>query len=133
MGKKKKLGSDPLDSIDILKGPAQDTGKDTGKNAGDNASKDAGKNTGKNTRNNTSENTSDYTSKNTSKNTGINTSKNTRENTSVLTKKPEPVKMTFYFYPGQLKELDRLSKKTGRPKTELIRLALDLFIEQVSD
>ncbi len=129
MGKKKKLGSDPLDSIDILKGPAQDTGKDTGKNAGDNASK----NTGKNTREKTSKNTSDYTSKNTSKNTGINTSKYTRENTSVLTKKPEPVKMTFYFYPGQLKELDRLSKKTGRPKTELIRLALDLFIEQVSD
>ena len=109
---KKKLGNNPFDNIDILKGPARDTSKNTGKN--------------------TSKKTSDYASINTSNYTREKTSINTSKNTSVLTKKPEPVKMTFYFYPGQLKELDRLSKKTGRPKTELIRLALDWFFEQVN-
>lgn len=97
---KKRLGHDPFNDLDILKGPEKRADKNT--------------------------------SKNTSKNTRDNTSVYTRKNTSVLDKKPEPVKMTFYFYPEQLKQLDRLSKKTGRPKTELIRLALDRFFEQIN-
>jgi len=104
---KKRLSSNPLDDLDILKGPDKKGGKDTRKSTSEN--------TGINTRENTSKNTSVYTGK----------------NTSVLTKKPDLVKMTFYFYRDQLKQLDKLSKQTGRPKTELIRLALDRFFEQV--
>lgn len=106
---KKRLGNDPFDDIDILKGPDETRQKGTSKNTSINTSKNTGKNT------------SNYTSKNTS------------INTSDLAKKPEAIKMTFYFYRDQLKQLDKLSKKTGRPKTELIRLALDRFFEQLEE
>ena len=98
---KKKLGYDPFDELDILKGPQ----------------KSGGENTGISTR----------------ENTRISTRENTRINTRIIAGRESPVKRTFYFYPGQLKEIDRLSKKTGRPKTEIIRLALDYFFEQVNN
>ena len=106
---KKKLGYDPFDELDILKGPQ----------------KSGGENTGISTRENTRINTRE--------NTRINTRENTRINTGIIASRESPVKRTFYFYPGQLKEIDRLSKKTGRPKTEIIRLALDYFFEQVNN
>ena len=106
---KKKLGYDPFDELDILKGPQ----------------KSGGENTGISTRENTRISTRE--------NTRINTRENTRINTRIIAGRESPVKRTFYFYPGQLKEIDRLSKKTGRPKTEIIRLALDYFFEQVNN
>ena len=69
------------------------------------------------------------TSNSTSKNTGIATSNNAGKIT--ITKKSyELVKMTHYFRPDQLKEIARLSKKSGRDKSELVRLAVDILIEQ---
>ena len=114
---KKKLGYDPFDELDILKGPQ----------------KSGGENTGISTRENTRISTRENTRISTRENTRINTRENTRINTRIIAGRESPVKRTFYFYPGQLKEIDRLSKKTGRPKTELIRLALDYFFEQVNN
>ena len=42
----------------------------------------------------------------------------------------EYVRMTHYFRPDQLKELDKLHKQSGRDKSELVRLAVDILIEQ---
>jgi len=42
----------------------------------------------------------------------------------------EYVKMTYYFRPDQLKELDKLHKQSGRDKSELVRLAIDILIDQ---
>lgn len=55
--------------------------------------------------------------------------------TSVITipkkiKTIEYVRMTHYFRPEQLKELDKLHKQSGRDKSELVRLAVDILIEQ---
>lgn len=57
------------------------------------------------------------------------------ENTSIITipkkiKTTEYVRMTHYFRPNQLKELDKLHKQSGRDKSELVRLAVDILIEQ---
>ena len=137
MGKKKKLGSDPLDSIDILKGPAQDTSKDTGKNAGDNASKNAGKNTGKKTSRKTgkmtSHTTGDIASQEASQMTSHKAGNMTSHAASVLDipAKSKLRKMTYYFREDQLKELDKLSKKTGRDRSELARMAIDILLDSV--
>ena len=40
-------------------------------------------------------------------------------------------KTTYYFREDQLKELDKLSKKTGRDRSELARLAVDLLLNSV--
>jgi len=45
-------------------------------------------------------------------------------------KTTEYVRMTHYFRPDQLKELDKLHKQSGRDKSELVRLAVDILIEQ---
>ncbi len=72
---------------------------------------------------------SKVTSNITSKNTGAATSNNAGKIT--ITKKSyDLVKMTHYFRPDQLKEIARLSKKSGRDKSELVRLAVDVLIEQ---
>jgi len=42
----------------------------------------------------------------------------------------EYVRMTHYFRPDQLKELDKLHKQSGRDKSELVRMAVDILIEQ---
>ncbi len=45
-------------------------------------------------------------------------------------KTEEYVRMTHYFRPDQLKELDKLHKNSGRDKSELVRMAIDILIEQ---
>ncbi len=39
------------------------------------------------------------------------------------------VKMTYYFRPDQLKAIDELHEKSGRDKSELVRMAVDLLVE----
>jgi hypothetical protein len=50
---------------------------------------------------------------------------------SKITSKPAKVKATFYIMPDQLKALTRLSKKTGRDKSELIRMAIDGLLDNI--
>ena len=100
---KKRLGNDPLDSVDILKGPEKRDNKTAGKMTSHTA--------GKMTSHMTSHAAGDFT----------------------IPKKPRLRKMTYYFREDQLKEFDRLSKKTGRDRSELARLAFDWFLEQVED
>jgi len=69
------------------------------------------------------------TSNITSKTTGAATSNNAGKIT-ITKKNYDLVKMTHYFRPDQLKEISRLSKKSGRDKSELVRLAVDILIEQ---
>jgi hypothetical protein len=40
------------------------------------------------------------------------------------------VKMTHYFRPDQLKAIDELNEKSGRDKSELVRMAVDILIER---
>ena len=42
----------------------------------------------------------------------------------------EYVKMTHYFRPDQLQKLDKLHKQSGRDKSELVRMAVDILIKQ---
>ena len=99
---KKKLGYDPFDDLDILKGPDK-----TG-----------------------AEGASHSTSQKASHSASHLTSQKASEMASL--KKSRLRKMTYRIREDQLKELDRLSKKTGYDKSELARLALDYFIAQVN-
>ena len=40
------------------------------------------------------------------------------------------VKMTHYFRPDQLQAIDELHEKSGRDKSELVRMAIDILIER---
>ncbi len=40
------------------------------------------------------------------------------------------LKMTHYFRPDQLKAIDELHEKSGRDKSELVRMAVDILIER---
>ena len=122
---KKKLGNDPLDDLDILRGP--DTRE----------TKTAGKKTSQNTSHKTGNLASQTTSHKTSNIAGIMTSHLTGKMTShaadvlEIPAKSKLRKMTYYFREDQLKELDKLSKKTGRDRSELARLAIDLLLNSV--
>ena len=131
---KKKLGNDPLDDLDILRGPAnkEDTtaGKKTGKKTSQKTSRIAGdmtsQKTSQKTGNMTSHMSGNIACQETSKTAGNMTS----NGASVLEipVKSKLRKMTYYFREDQLKELDKLSKKTGRDRSELARLAIDLLL-----
>jgi len=113
MNKKKRTGYNPLD--DLLP-QIQDTRED----------KEA-----KN-KQRTSKSTSNFTSTSESKSTSKNTIKSNGANTITITRKAgeDYIKMTHYFRPDQLKALDRLHKKSGRDKSELVRMAIDILIER---
>ncbi len=98
---KKRLGNDPLDDLDILKGPEKRDNKTAGEM--------------------TSEMTSKMTGKMTSHTAG----------SLDIPAKSKLKKMTYYFRQDQLKEIDKLSKRTGRDRSELARMAFDLLIESV--
>ena len=110
---KKKLGNDPLDDLDILRGPDARTTKTAGKK----------------TSYKTGEKASHLSGEMTSHMTG----KMTSHVADVLEipAKSKLRKMTYYFREDQLKELDKLSKKTGRDRSELARLAIDLLLNSV--
>ncbi len=118
---KKRLGTDPLDDLDILKGPekrdAKNAGKKTSHTSGDLAS----------------QKTSQMTSYNAGNMTSQMTGKMTSHVAGVLNipAKSKLRKMTYYFREDQLKELDKLSKKTGRDRSELARMAFDLLLDSV--
>ncbi len=118
---KKRLGNDPLDDLDILRGPEKKDSKKAGKMtshpSGDLASQEA------------SQMTSDRAGNMTSQMTG----KLTSHGTAVLDipAKSKLRKMTYYFREDQLKELDKLSKRTWRDKSELARMAIDLLLDSV--
>ena len=95
---KKRLGYDPFDELDILKGPDK-TGEERASHS-------------------------------TSQKASYSTSQKAGELASL--KKSQLRKMTYRIREDQLKELDRLSRKTGYDKSELARLALDYFIAQVN-
>ncbi len=126
---KKRLGNDPLDDLDILSGPEKkDTktaGKKTSQTAGDLASQETSQMTGK------------MTSQMTSHKAGNMTSQMTGKMTSHIAEvleipaKSKLRKMTYYFREDQLKDLDKLSKKTGRDRSELARMAIDLLLDSV--
>jgi len=50
-----------------------------------------------------------------------------------IPKKNRLRKMTYYFREDQLQAIGKLSKKAGRDKSELARMAFDFFIEQAAD
>ena len=126
---KKRLGNDPLDDLDILKGPekrdSKKTGKKTSHNAGDISSQKASHMTG---------NMTSHTAGGKASYIGGNMSGNMASQTAVklnIAAKSKLRKMTYYFREDQLKELDKLSKKTGRDRSELARMAIDLLIDSV--
>ncbi len=130
---KKRLGNDPLDDLDILSGPekkdSKTAGKETSQTAGDLASQETSQMTGKMTNQKASHITSHTSGKMTSHMTG----KMTSHVADVLEipKKSKLKKMTYYFREDQLKELDKLSKKSGRDRSELARMAFDLLLDSV--
>jgi len=117
MNKKKRTGYNPLD--DLLP-QIQDTREDKAVKNKQRTSKS------------TSESASNYTSTSESKSTSKNTINSNGANTITITRKAgeDYVKMTHYFRPDQLKALDRLHKKSGRDKSELVRMAIDILIER---
>ena len=122
---KKRLGNDPLDDLDILKGP----GKRDSKTAGNKASYKAGKTTSQKASQMTS-----HAAGNKASYIGGNMSGNMASQTAVkldIPAKSKLRKMTYYFREDQLKEIDKLSKKTGRDRSELARMAIDLLIDSV--
>ncbi len=132
---KKRLGFDPLDDIDILKGPIEPAsdkapGDDcTGKIASDNTGKIAGKKTGVIAGNISG----DIAGNNASFITGNIDGNNTGDIAGDFTipKKNPLRKMTYYFRNDQLQEMDKLSNKSGYDKSELARMAFDLFLKKV--
>ncbi len=130
---KKRLGNDPLDDLDILSGPEKkDTktaGKRTSHTSGDLASQEASQMTGKMTSQETSQTTSHKAGNMTSQMTGKLTSH--AADVLEIPAKSKLRKMTYYFRENQLKELDKLSKKTGRDRSELARMAFDLLLDSV--
>ena len=126
---KKKLGNDPLDELDILRGPGKKETKTAGKKTSDV--------TGNLASQKTSNLSGDTTSHKTSNMTGEITSQMTGNMTSYaaavleIPAKKKLRKMTYYFREDQLKELDKLSKRTGRDRSELARMAIDLLLGSV--
>ena len=117
MNKKKRTGYNPLD--DLLP-QIQDTREDKEAKNKQRTSKSASKST------------SNFTSTSESTSTSKNTIKNNGASTITITRKAgeDYIKMTHYFRPDQLKALDRLHKKSGRDKSELVRMAIDILIER---
>lgn len=56
------------------------------------------------------------------------------KNTITLTNKEEKSKLkrTYYIDPEQEKNITWASRKTGRDKSEIVRMALDFFFENVN-
>ncbi len=138
---KKRLGNDPLDDLDILSGPekrdSKTAGKKTSQKTGNGTSQKAGRTTSHKTSqisgNMTSHNADNMASQETSKKTSHMTGNMTSHGAVVLDipAKSKLRKMTYYFREDQLKELDKLSKKTGRDRSELARMAIDLLLNSV--
>ncbi len=110
---KKRLGNDPLDDLDILSGPD----KKNSKTAGQMTSHKAG----------------NIASQETSQMTSHKAGNIASHFAGVLNipAKSKLRKMTYYFREDQLKELDKLSKKTGRDRSELARMSFDLLLDSV--
>ena len=120
---KKRLGQNPFEErkLPFIKDSREE----------ENTSKIAGKNTSNIT--STSKSTSASTSKSAiaDKTAGISASNGKSAITIARKSKSEDyVKMTHYFRADQLKALDRLHKQSGRDKSELVRMAIDLFVNQ---
>ena len=123
---KKKLGNDPLDDLDILRGPETRETKTAGKKTSQKAGNKASQMTGDLTSQKTSQTTSQKTGNMASQMTGNMTSH--AADILDIPAKSKLRKMTYYFREDQLKELDKLSKKTGRDRSELARMAIDLLL-----
>ncbi len=123
---KKKLGNDPLDDLDILRGPEKGDTKTAGKKTSQKTGNKASQMTGNLTSYKTSQMTSHVAGNMTSQMTGKMTSH--IADVIEIPAKCKLRKMTYYFREDQLKELDKLSKKTGRDRSELARLAIDLLL-----
>lgn len=120
-----------------------DASNKTSKKAGNINDNKASNLTSDNTSKNASIKDSNITSNNAGQDTGKNASVingNADSNNAVnitsnsagsLTVKEKNVKATYYFRQDQLNEVDRLSKMTGRDRSELLRMALDTFLAQV--
>ncbi len=118
MNKKRRTGSNPLDNF---LPQIQDTREEKDQTKKDSTSKI------------TSTSKSDVKSKSAGTSKSADTVTSNGESTITITRKSksnEYVKMTHYFRPDQLKALDRLHKKSGRDKSELVRLAVDILVEQ---
>lgn len=50
----------------------------------------------------------------------------------IKTKKESKIKRTYYIKPEHDKKINELSRKSGRDKSELIRMAIDFFYNNVS-
>ena len=120
---KKRLGQNPFEErkLPFIKDSREES--DT--------SKIAGKDTSNITSTSTSKSASISKSAITDKSAGISTSNGKSAITIARKSKSEDyVKMTHYFRADQLKALDRLHKQSGRDKSELVRMAIDLFVER---
>ena len=138
---KKKLGNDPLDDLDILRGPANKEDTTAGKKTSQKTGKKTSQKTSHIAGDMTSQKTSQETGKKTSYMSGNIASQETSKTAGNVTSNGASVleipvksklrKMTYYFREDQLKELDKLSKKTGRDRSELARMAIDLLLNSV--
>ncbi|MFW6008944.1 MAG: ribbon-helix-helix domain-containing protein [archaeon] len=56
-----------------------------------------------------------------------------QETIKLFKKKPKPKEKrhTYYFKTEQIKKIERLSKKTGLPKKEIVQKAIDYFLESI--
>jgi hypothetical protein len=118
---KKRLGNDPLDELDILKGPDRRAGNMTSSKAGNTTSQMSSHVAGSKT---------SYIAGNMTGDIAGNMTSHSAIKLDIPAKS-KLRKMTYYFREDQLKELDKLSKKTGRDRSELARMAIDLLIGSV--
>jgi hypothetical protein len=131
----------------------ESTSKNAGNGASINTSKKESENTNTSTSNDASTSKSDYNSNGTiesdgeskrvitsitpdesnSANNGTSADKSVSASTITIERKSKGstlVKMTHYFRPDQLRAIDELNEKSGRDKSELVRLAVDILIER---
>ncbi len=110
----------------------QITGTDTGTDRGTSTSKDNGNSTGTDRGTGTSKD-SDM-DRGTGRSTSMDRDNSTSNGSITLTKKTsnqKNVKLSVYVRPEQLRQLNDLQEESGRDKSELTRIALDLLLEQV--
>ena len=133
--KPRRFKDSPLFEItgkDTGKDTSKDTGKDTGKSTGNSNGNGNGNDAGNNTSTHTGNGNGNSAGNHTGKDASIGTGKDTGN--FILTKKAankQNVKLTVYIRPQQLRDLNDLQKESGRDKSDLTRIALDLLMEQV--
>ncbi len=140
-GNGKSIGTSEITSTSDDKSDDKITGKITSTNTSKNKSTSASVNeiVNKSASKSISENENDDTFKSESAVNGASAVNYTSEtesagkSTITIARKSKGsalVKMTHYFRPDQLQAIDMLHEKSGRDKSELVRMAVDILIER---